>query len=207
MSAVIRIGLSGWSYKDWKGIVYPSNVGSKFDVLNYVASYFDMIEINSSFYRAPSAKNAASWVSRVELNPKFMFTAKLYRAFTHYLGSATKEDESAFKSGIEPLVNAGKFGALLLQFPWSFTYTKENRQYLSDLLEQFREYPLVIEIRHTSWNKPSVYQSLEKRDIGFCNIDQPVFAKSIEPSAHATSKVGYVRLHRPQLRNMVWQFR
>ena len=195
MKHKIRVGPAGWSYKDWRGIVYPANSGSKFDPLSFLATYFDTIEINSSFYRPPAASSAVSWAKRVAHNPNFKFTAKLYQRFTHKRGQATDEDERAVREGIDPLVEAEKFGALLIQFPWSFKNTEEDRDYLSRLLDRFKDYPLVVEIRHASWNDPAIYQSLERRDVGFCNIDQPLFARSIKPSARVTSRVGYVRLH------------
>ncbi|HSE98573.1 MAG TPA: DUF72 domain-containing protein, partial [Blastocatellia bacterium] len=114
---------------------------------------------------------------------------------THERGEATAEDEKAYRKGIEPLAEAGRLGAVLAQFPWSFKNDQESRDYLAGLLDRFKDFPLVVEVRHGSWNKPAVYQSLEDRGVGFCNIDQPLFARSIEPSARTTSKVGYVRLH------------
>jgi uncharacterized protein YecE (DUF72 family) len=114
----IRVGPAGWSYKDWNGIVYPPKAGSKFDPLAYLASFFDTIEINSSFYGPPTATSSKSWARRIAHNPKFKFTAKLYQIFTHKRGKATREDEDVFRAGIDPLVEAGKLGALLLQFPW-----------------------------------------------------------------------------------------
>ena len=189
------MGPAGWSYDDWKGIVYPTGAGSRFDQLDYMSGYFDTIEINSSFYRPPTPRVSKSWARRVSRNPRFKFTAKLNQRFTHERGQATSDDEQAFRAGIDPLAEAGILGALLLQFPWSFKNSEESRQYLGDLLNTFKDYPLVVELRHGSWNKPSVYQSLERREVGFCNIDQPIFARSIEPSAEATSKIGYVRLH------------
>jgi len=195
MKHKIRVGPAGWSYKDWQGIVYPASAGSKFDPLSFLATYFDTIEINSSFYRPPAASSAISWAKRVANNPDFKFTAKLYQRFTHERGQATDEDERAVREGIDALVEAEKFGALLIQFPWSFKNTEDNRDYLSRLLDRFKDYPLVVEIRHASWNEPAIYQSLERREVGFCNIDQPLFARSIKPSARATSRAGYVRLH------------
>ena len=53
----------------------------------------------------------------------------------------------------------------------------------------------MIEIRHASWNQPAIYEALEELGVGICNIDQPLFSKSIKPSATATSSIGYVRLH------------
>jgi uncharacterized protein YecE (DUF72 family) len=192
---MIRIGPAGWSYKDWEGTVYPQRPGTKFDPLKYLAQFFNTIEINSTFYRPPTASTAMSWVKRVSEHPKFDFTAKLNRIFTHERGKATAKDEKEFRTGIEPLATAGKLGALLLQFPWSFKNTVEDRLYLTKLLEQFSEYPLVLEVRHTSWNNEQIYEWLEERRVGVCNIDQPLFKKSIKPAALTTSAVGYVRLH------------
>lgn len=176
-------------------MVYPAKPGSKFDPLEYLSNYFDTIEINSSFYRSPAASSSKAWVKRVAHNLNFKFTAKLFQRFTHERGQATAEDEKVFREGIEPLVEAEKFGALLLQFPWSFKNSDDERDYLSRLLDRFKDYPLVVELRHASWNEPAVYQSFERRGVGFCNIDQPLFARSIKPSARTTSRVGYVRLH------------
>ena len=191
----IRIGPAGWSYKDWEGVVYPAKPGSKFDPLNYLAQFFDTIEINSSFYRPPTPATAKSWAKRVEGNPGFTFTTKLHRIFTHERGKATAEDEKAVREAMNPLAESGRLGAILIQFPWSFKNTDEERAYLSRLIAQFQEYPLVVEVRHTSWNTPGVYEELEERGVGICNIDQPVFAKSIKPAALTTSGIGYVRLH------------
>lgn len=191
----IRIGPAGWSYKDWEGIVYPQKPGSKFDPLTYLARFFDTIEINSSFYRPPAATSANAWARRVADNPDFRFTAKLHRVFTHERGKATSDDEKTFREGIDPLAEAGKFGALLLQFPWSFKNTDEERAYLMKLISRFKDYPLILEVRHASWNNSAVYEELETLEVGICNIDQPIFKKSIRPSALTTSPLGYVRLH------------
>ena len=192
---IIRIGPAGWSYKDWEGIVYPQKPGKSFDPLEYLARFFDTIEINSSFYRPPAPTTTKSWATRVAANIKFVFTAKLHRLFTHERGKATKKDEKEYRQGMDVLAKAGKLGAVLLQFPWSFKNTPDDRVYLGKLLEKFSDYPLVLEVRHTSWNTPEVYEWLEERAVGICNIDQPVFKKSIRPQALTTSPVGYVRLH------------
>ena len=192
---IIRIGPAGWSYKDWEGIVYPQKPGKNFDPLEYLARFFNTIEINSSFYRPPTTSTTESWAKRVAKNKKFTFTAKLHRLFTHERGKATHKDEKEFREGMTPLVKAGKLGAILLQFPWSFKNTDEDRVYLTKLLTKFSDYPLVLEVRHSSWNNESVYEWLEERGVGICNIDQPLFARSIKPAARTTSPVGYVRLH------------
>jgi uncharacterized protein YecE (DUF72 family) len=96
---------------------------------------------------------------------------------------------------MDPLHDAGRLGALLLQFPWSFKRDDTARQWLDDVTRAFRMYPLVLEVRHESWNVPALYAELAERGIGFVNIDQPRFRNSIRPSATATASVGYVRLH------------
>jgi uncharacterized protein YecE (DUF72 family) len=192
---IIRIGPAGWSYKDWEGLVYPQKPGKAFDPLEYLARFFNTIEINSSFYRPPVPTTTKSWAKRVAGNKDFVFTAKLHRLFTHERGKATKKDEKEYRDGMDVLAKAGKLGSVLLQFPWSFKNTPDDRVYLAKLLERFSDYPLVVEVRHSSWNTPDVYEWLEERGVGICNIDQPVFAKSIRPQALTTSPVGYVRLH------------
>ena len=192
---MIRVGPAGWSYKDWEGIVYPTQKGSKFDSLAYLSEYFDTIELNNTFYRPPTTQMGRSWAKRVQSNPNFRFTAKLYRNFTHERQALTEGDEALFKSGLAPLVENQRLGALLLQFPYSFHHKEENLGYLKALAEKFREYPLVLEVRHASWDRSSAYQFLRETGIGFCNIDQPQVSYSLGATKKVTSKVGYLRLH------------
>jgi uncharacterized protein YecE (DUF72 family) len=190
----ILVGPAGWSYADWEGIVYPRHKPRGFHEASYLAQYFHTIEINTSFYNPLRPEVAAGWVEKVQGNSSFQFTAKLWKRFTHER-NASFQDEKACKKGMEPLAAAGRLGALLLQFPWSFKYTRENREYMSGLFLQFMEYPLVVEVRHSSWNQPEIFDWLRGQGVGFCNIDQPVIGRSLAPSEHVTTPVGYVRLH------------
>ena len=63
------------------------------------------------------------------------------------------------------------------------------------MIDAFRDYPLALEVRHASWDVPEVYEGLRARRVAFCNIDQPIFKNSIEPSERLTAPLGYVRLH------------
>jgi len=190
----ILVGPAGWSYTDWEGVVYPRHKPRGFHPAAYLAQFFDTIEINTSFYSPPRAEVVKAWAAKTAFNPNFKFTAKLWKRFTHER-NANQRDEKTFKQGLAPLLDEGRLGALLLQFPWSFRNTPENHEYLSGLIMQFMEYPLVLEVRHSSWNKPEVFEWLAGQRVGFCNIDQPVIGQSIAPSARATAPVGYVRLH------------
>jgi uncharacterized protein YecE (DUF72 family) len=197
---VIRVGPAGWNYRDWNGIVYPKPKPRGFDELTYVSQYFDVVEINSSYYGPPRPSSAKKWIESVSSNPHFRFTAKMFHSFTHERRPAPN-DEKAFKEGIAPIAKADRLGALLLQFPWSFKFSPENQLYLIGLRKRFSEYPLVVEVRHASWLNEEILDLLSELGVGICNIDQPLFHRSVTPGAHVTSGIGYVRLHGRNYRN------
>ena len=169
----IRVGPAGWSYADWSGYVYPARRTKGFHEAAYLSEYFDTIEINTSFYQPLRPDHAALWVERVAANPAFLFTAKLWQKFTHD-PSATLEDERAVRAGFDVLRQAEKLGAVLLQFPFSFHRTKETVGYLTAVLKRFADYPLVVELRHASWQTEETLALLRELNAGFCNIDQPI---------------------------------
>ena len=105
------------------------------------------------------------------------------------------EDEKLVREGLDSIATEGKLGAVLVQFPVSFKNADDTRDYLFQLIAKFKDYPLVLEIRHESWNDPDILSRLAEHGVGFCNIDQPHLGKSIRETQHVTSPVGYVRLH------------
>ena len=190
------MGTAGWSYRDWEGLFYPKPRPRGFDPLAYAARYMDVVEVNSTFYRPVDPDVARRWVDRVAESPEFRFTAKLSKRFTHERDAAlTRGEVDEVRRGFAPMHDAGRLGAVLLQFPWSFRRTEENRQWLDDVTRAFDEFPLVVEVRHASWAVPEFYDELTERGIGFVNIDQPLFRHSVKPSATTTAPVGYVRIH------------
>ena len=191
---LLRIGPAGWSYPDWSGFVYPSRRSKTFHEATFLAQFFDTIEINTSFYQPIRPDHAAGWIERVASNPSFLFTAKLWQRFTHE-PSATAEDERNARAGFDVLREAGKLGAVLLQFPFSFHKSPETSAHLSALLKRFADYPLVVELRHSSWQTRDTLDLLREHNAGFCNIDQPIIGNSITPTAQSTSPIGYVRFH------------
>ena len=202
----IKVGVAGWAYRDWQGTVYPPSLKANGRV-GYLAQFFDLIEINTSFYGHVKPAVAKDWCRMAAgTNPNFRFTAKLNRAFTHspiaVLESTSAKtirpadsDEQDAKAGYDALAAENMLGALLAQFPISFKHTDENRAYVEQLVGKFRSYPLVLEIRHASWNEAEVLGWLQGLQVGLCNIDQPLLGRAVRPSAHATSVVGYIRLH------------
>jgi uncharacterized protein YecE (DUF72 family) len=207
MAGAILVGTAGWSYKDWEGVVYPPGLKRRQHPVEYLAQFVDCIEVNSSFYGPMRPEIVKLWCRKAAaVNPAFQFTAKLYKAFTHSPQAvveptsagtihATEADERETRLGLDVLAEAGKLGALLAQFPVSFKNTNENRDWLEAVLQKFREYPLVVEVRHSSWNNEGILRYFSEKGTAFCNIDQPKIGQSLRPTEHVTSAVGYVRLH------------
>ncbi len=187
-------GPAGWTYPHWNGIVYPRTKTRATHALEMVSQYFDVVEVNTSFYQPIRPEIARLWVRKVSANPRFQFTAKLHRRFTHER-TLDPGEITVFKDGLWPLLRARKLGCVLMQFPWTFRYTEENRNYLIELRRAFHEFPLVAEMRHSSWTHTEALGTLIDYRVGFCNIDQAAFTKATPPTAHLTSDVGYVRLH------------
>jgi len=200
---MIRVGVAGWDYPDWNGVVYPAHTSRGFDRLAFLANYFDVIEINTSFYRIPSPTTARSWASRVSSTGYFTFTAKLHRDMTHAPpggeadGAMPAPEEAAarYREAIEPLLEAGRLGAVLMQFPHAFHDRPRARERLQGLAGLLRGLPLVAEFRHRSWDHADALQFLHELGIGFCNIDQPSVGSTLRPTGHVTSPIAYVRLH------------
>jgi len=190
----ILVGPAGWSYPDWNGIVYPSHRPRGFHEASYLAEFFDTIELNTSFYSPLNPDHARQWTDRVAANTRFLFTAKLWQKFTHEEG-ATAADEAAVRVGLDTLRGAGRLGALLMQFPFSFHNTSPNLVRMKQLLDSFGDYPLIVEVRHSSWAHPDFYEFLHQRAVGICNLDQPLIGRSMVPDQRVTSRLGYVRLH------------
>jgi uncharacterized protein YecE (DUF72 family) len=201
---MIYVGTAGWSYPQgegrWDGLFYPSDRGV--DRLAYYAERFNAVEINSTFYRPPEPAITRAWARKTP--PDFRFTAKLYQKFTHpkmyeeATGGAAElraGDFEQFKRGIAPLAEAGKLGALLAQFPPSFKVDEEALTFLEDLLRQFQEYPLAVELRHRSWSEePRAAALLREYGATWCWIDEPKFRSSIG-EVPLTGRLGYLRFH------------
>jgi uncharacterized protein YecE (DUF72 family) len=196
------IGTAGWSYKDWDGIVYPQKKSAGFHALIFLAHYINIIEINSTFYRPPVIQFSLSWIKKVENYPDFLFAVKLHQVFTHKRKGFTQKDVDNFKFGIEPLRAKERLASILIQFPWSFASTTSNNDYLIKLFKSFSDYPLTVEVRHSSWDSADFYKLLSEFNVSFCNIDQPIFRNSIKPSAISTNpEFSYVRLHGRNYKN------
>jgi uncharacterized protein YecE (DUF72 family) len=213
--SVVRIGTSGWNYPGgegtWNGIFYPDQAGAKrrarkFDELAFYAEHFDTVEINSTFYRAPTPAAARGWADRTP--PNFEFSLKLFQKFTHpgmfekATGAdpfdLTQKDVDEFRAGLDPLASAGKLGALLAQFPASFKNEPDSRGYVEWLLQAFKDYPVALELRHRTWSDDpaDTLRLLDAFGAAWAQIDEPKFRLSIRQSLLPNVRTFYyLRLH------------
>lgn len=202
---ILHCGPAGWSYSHWAGVVYPKLKSRSFHPLEYLSTFFDAVEINTSFYQPLRPEISRLWLRKVEDNRRFVFSAKLHRRFTHERALEPGEI-AAFKEGLWPLLHGRRLACLLMQFPWTFRYTEENRDYLIRLRRAFHEFPLVAEMRHSSWLREEALGTLIDYRVGFCNIDQAPYTKAMPPSCQLTSEIGYVRLHGRNPRDWTQEF-
>lgn len=193
-------GVAGWSYPDWKGIVYPR--GCK-DTLRAVAQRTGLIEINSTFYAVPSAKNCASWAERTA-DLGTLFTAKLPSEFTHER-RCEPATVAATRDGFAPLAASGRLCGLLAQFNHEFPFSADAVAQVARLREAFAATaPLFVEVRHRSWNAQSALDALRGAGVGVLDLDYPGavggFSRDVA-GVPAPGGIAYFRLHG---RNQAW---
>jgi len=140
-------------------------------------------------------KTFQDWAARTRENPRFRFTVKAWRRFTHERRPIHAEELQSVVPGFKALQKTEKLGCILFQFPWSFRNTRENRSYLAELRDRFASFPIALEIRHLSWNQEGFFPYLRNLGIGFVNIDQPEIRDCLPPTREVTAPHAYVRLH------------
>ncbi|MFB0546398.1 MAG: DUF72 domain-containing protein, partial [Anaerolineae bacterium] len=188
---MILIGTSGFSYKDWVGPYYPAGLPQR-EWLRFYAREFPTCELNFTYYRLPAPRTLERMADKVP--PGFLFTLKAYQGITH----EREDNEGAFIQFVEslkPLIEAGKFGGVLAQFPFSFHATGENRDYLRLCRERLGDLPVAVEFRNARWLTAETFALLRENKLGFCCVDEPRLKGLIPPVAEVTADVAYVRLH------------
>ncbi len=192
---ILEFGTAGWSYKDWAGTVYPEKIPAGFSHLKFIATQFDFVEVNTTFYRIPGKELVKGWIDKTKNLENFKFWIKINRVFTHNR-NYSESDVQAFKYSISAIENAGRLGGLLIQFPYSFKLTDQNLEYLTHLSDNFDGFIKAVEFRHNSWIHNDLLDLFEKKGLIWVNIDQPVISQSIPPTSIVTNReISYFRLH------------
>jgi uncharacterized protein YecE (DUF72 family) len=182
----IRVGTSGWSYKEWKGSFYPADLPSD-GMLGYYATRLPTVEINNSFYRIPREKVLMDWAAQVP--PEFRFVLKASRRITHINRLANQDDSlEYFLKTVNVL--GEKLGPTLFQCPPSLRLDLAR---LQDFLARVpRTWRAAIEFRHASWFTDEVYDALRAHDIALVAAEEDDDATPMV----ATASWGYLRLRR-----------
>ncbi|MCI0557981.1 MAG: DUF72 domain-containing protein [Nitrososphaera sp.] len=162
-------GTSGWSYQEWVGAFYPNNRIAK---LPFYSRIFDTVEVDSSFYRAPSKSMISGWAKAT--GPEFKFSLKLPKTITHNKRLAGVEKETIdFFSLVEPLARLGKLGCVLIQLPPSFTFKEKDR--LESFFELLpRHVHVAAEFRHESWDRRETWELLKRYNVANTITDSPI---------------------------------
>jgi uncharacterized protein YecE (DUF72 family) len=189
----LYIGPAGWDYPDWRGVVYPPGLKGT-DRLTFLATWFSAVEINVTFYRPIVPDYARRWLAAVADYPDFRFTAKVWQVFTHER-RLPEAELSQFQAGLKPLLDGGKLGVLLAQFPYSFHNSEDHRRYLLELKAALPDFPLAVEVRHRSWQQRAIRDFLQAVGLEFCNIDQPLVSYPMGTTRWVTGSRGYLRCH------------
>lgn len=185
-------GIAGWSYPDWDGIVYPRGVRER---LKYIAGYVDLVEINTTFYRPPSARNSAAWLKQTGEYATFAFSAKLHQDITH--GGGVEPDMiRQFHDGFLPLIESAKLRHLLAQFRYDYDDTSAHRARLECIRKSFGAMAnIVFELRHRSWQENAALRFLESLGVTVANLDYPLASNSFSMRVCAVGADRYLRLH------------
>jgi uncharacterized protein YecE (DUF72 family) len=188
---MLHVGTSGFAYDDWRGRWYPPDL-PRAHFFDYYAERFNAVEINSTFYHLYSPRMMDSLVRRAA--GRVLFAVKMSEWVTHH-GMLTRPVVLSYAAGIEPALRAGVLAAVLLQFPQRFHFTPDNRRYLERALSAFPGLPLVVEIRHDSWQTPAAWRFFHDSRINLCLMDMPRLSGLPAPSFTLTGDMAYIRFH------------
>jgi uncharacterized protein YecE (DUF72 family) len=182
----VRIGCSGWNYRDWKEPVYGGLPASKW--LAHYATLFDTVEVNATFYRLPSEKAVQGWADQTP--DDFLFTVKASRYLTHVKRLRNLEEGvRRFFDPLAPLKRAEKLGPVLWQFPENFHREDER---LAEALKRLPQERHCFEFRHESWFVPEVYELLREHGCALVIGDHP--ERPFQPHEF-TADWTFVRFH------------
>jgi uncharacterized protein YecE (DUF72 family) len=223
----IQVGTAGWTDKTlidsgW----YPPDASTPEKRLRYYARQFPLVEVDSAYYALPAKQTAEAWAARTPA--RFTFNIKAFSLFTKhptpvrtlpvdlreavakagkdrvYLKDVDPEVAGQawdrFLAALEPLREAGKLGAILLQFPPWFPISRSNKEYIVACAERIAPRRACVEFRNHTWmtedNQKETLEFLSAHNLPYVCVDMPQgYPNSIPPVLAATSDLAVIRMH------------
>jgi uncharacterized protein YecE (DUF72 family) len=204
----VCVGCSGYGYLEWVGPVYPAGTARE-DFIGRYARSFRTVELNDPAYEMPTAAGLLELAGRA--GPMLSFSVKAYEELTHRIDPAGwKARARDFVEALEPLREAGRLEAVLLQFPSSFRYGADERRYLDSLVAALGAsphggphpggparggLPLAVEFRDRAWYNNRVFDALRERSVAVASLDLPELGGLPPVIDLVTAPLAYIRLH------------
>lgn len=190
--ASLWIGTCGYSYEEWRDVFYPKDL-PKQGFLRFYSLIFPFVELDFSWYKMPNPRSLETLANQT--TPGFLFSVKAHRSLTHEPSDEWQRDAETFLEAVYPLHVRGKLADVLIQLPYHFSYTAENRKYLAELCNILESVPLVVEFRNSQWYQPRVFEELSNRSITLAMIDRPDLEGLPPETSIMTTQTVYYRLH------------
>ncbi len=184
----IRLGCSGWDYRDWADVFYKSGDESKLQAYSRI---FNTAEINSTFYSYPSQGIVFGWAKYTPQD--FRFAVKLNRLITHEkrldASKGVEDDLKRFTGLMRPLHDSGKLACILIQLPPGMKFRKDRiEEFLKILPANLR---FALEYRNETWLTEEAHKLLSDYNVAAVVVDEPL----LPPDVRLTSDIAYVRWH------------
>lgn len=181
------IGTSGFSYDDWEGEVYPESLNKK-DRFDFYLTLFNSLELNMTYYTVPSEKVIFSLCKKIR--KEFLLTIKAHKSITHQKNT---EFLGAYSGFLKQIEDFGHEAVLLLQFPYSFDFNKDNLEYLEYVVNKigFRK---AVEFRNITWISREVIDWAADNGVILVSVDEPDL-KGLMPRTLLSNLNVYLRFH------------
>ena len=194
-----QIGIGSWADPEYKKLLVAPGVPAKERLKSY-AAWFDHVEVNSSYYRVPTAREVGAWIAQTPAG--FTFDLKLHKFLCQ---NPQVADEPLIKSTLaaaQPLIEAQRFGCFLLLLAASFAPARRKLEELDALLAKFEPHPVALELRHKDWvsdgQRDKTFAYFRARRLVWVAVDMPQIpgATLMPPTDEVTrDDIAYLRLH------------
>ena len=197
----IRVGCGSWADPEYAGLLYPPGFPPDMRLSGY-ATWFDHVEVNSSYYATPRRETVTNWIKNTPAS--FLFDIRLHRAFSQSPEKTAREGHllDYLFEGLQPAFQARRIGAFLLVLSPFFSPERHRLEELDLLIEKIKPHPLAIELRHNGWvtakARASTLGFFRDRKVAWVAVDMPQLKNaSLMPAVDEVTwpELAYLRLH------------